>query len=369
MTEDKTFEKDDNDIQNSASHPKSMMRPLLLVAGPIVAIIIAFFIYFTGGRTVSENDSYVGAPNVTIVTQVSGRVTQIEAKENEPVATRSVLFQIDPDLYRIALDQAKAQVQAAREKLDGLALTYKQNMAAVEQAEADVTYAQGELDRAQQLRQTGVGTVQAAEEARRNLRVAQDQRIAAQDAANSTLALLGGSVDIPIEQQAEYQQAIALQEKAEWNLSQATVHAPFDGIATQVDNIQIGTYLVPGQAAFTLVSTESWVDANIKETDLAHIKVGNSVDIVVDNYPDLKLQGRVASISPASGSVFSLLPPQNASGNWVKVVQRIPVRISIDDRPDDILLRVGSSATVTVHTEYRRTLKTLLADLASIVNL
>lgn len=368
MTEDQTFKKDDDNSESSGLHSESMIRPVLLFAGPIVAIVIALLIYFTGGRTVSENDSYVGAPNVTIVAQVSGRVTHITAVENEHVAINSTLFEIDQDLYRIALDQAKAQVQAAREKLDGLALTYKQNLAAVEQAEADVTYAQGELDRAQQLRQTGVGTVQAAEEARRNLRVAQDQRIAAQDAANSTLALLGGSVDIPVEQQAEYQQAMAMQEKAAWNLGQATVRAPFDGIATQVDNIQIGTYLVPGQAAFTLVSTQSWVDANIKETDLAHIKVGNSVDIVVDNYPDLKLHGRVASISPASGSVFSLLPPQNASGNWVKVVQRIPVRISIEDRPDDVLLRVGSSASVTVHTGYRRTLKTLMADLASIVN-
>ncbi|TPF74898.1 HlyD family secretion protein [Brucella gallinifaecis] len=346
-----------------------MLRPVLLIAGPIIAIIIALVIYFTGGRTVSEDDSYVGAPNITIVSQVSGRVIDVEAQENGHVSVNSTLFKIDPALYRIALDQSKAQVQAVREKLAGLAQTYKQNLAAVEQAEADVTYAQGEFDRAQQLRQTGVGTVQAVDAARRSLRVAQDQRLAAQDAASSTLALLGGSVNIPIEQQAEYLQAMAMQEKAEWNLSQTTILAPFDGITTQVSNIQIGTYLEPGQAAFTLVSEKSWIDANIKETDLAHVKVGDPVDIVVDNYPDLQLKGRVASISPASGSVFSLLPPQNASGNWVKVVQRIPVRITIDNRPEDILLRVGSSANVTIYTNYKRTLKTLITDLASIVNL
>lgn len=369
MTENQPSRIDEAYAKISAPRRNGTFRSVLLIAGPITAIIIALLIYFTGGRTVSENDSYVGAPNVTIVTQVSGRVTKVEAKENQSVSSNSVLFQINPDLYQIALDQAKAEVQAAREKLEGLALTYKQNVAAVEQAEADVSYAQGEFDRAQQLRQTGVGTVQAVDEARRNLRVAQDQRVAAQDTANSTLALLGGSIDLPIEQQAAYQQAVAAQEKAAWNLSQATVLAPFDGIATQVDNIQVGTYLEPGQAAFTLVSRDSWIDANIKETDLAHVKLGNPVEIVVDNYPDLKLEGVVESISPASGSVFSLLPPQNASGNWVKVVQRIPVRIAINNRPEDILLRVGSSASVTIKTGYRRTLKTLLADLTDIVNM
>ncbi|MCX2699426.1 HlyD family secretion protein [Ochrobactrum chromiisoli] len=360
----------DVDKVSSTKQPKSSaLKSALLILGPIVAIIVALVIYFTGGRTVSENDSYVGAPNVTIVPQVSGRVTKVEVGENEPVLANSTLFQIDPDLYRFALDQAKAQVQAAKEKLAGLSLTYQQNLAAVKQAEADVVYAQGEYDRSQQLLKDGVGTTQASDAARRQLQVAQDQRIAAQDAASSTLALLGGSAEIPIEQQSDYLQAMAIQEKAEWDLRQTTVVAPFSGIATQVDNIQVGTFLQPGQAAFTLVSADSWIDANIKETDLAHVKIGDAVDIVVDNYPDLQLKGRVASISPASGSVFSLLPPQNASGNWVKVVQRIPVRITIHNRPEDIILRVGSSANVTIQTNYRRTLQTLVDDLASIVNL
>lgn len=369
MTQNQPLAQGVDDTNAASRSDRGMLRSVLLFAGPIIAIIIALVIYFTGGRTVSEDDSYVGAPNVTIVTQVSGRVVQVDAQENGAVAANSTLFQIDPDLYRIALDQAKAQVQAVREKLAGLGLTYQQNIAAVAQATADVTYAQGAFDRAQQLRQDGVGTVQAVDEARRNLRVAQDQRVAAQDTANSTLSLLGGAADIAIEQQADYLQAMAIQEKAEWNLRQATVVAPFDGITTQVDNIQIGSYLEPGQAAFTLVSTDSWIDANIKETDLANVRLGDHVDIIVDNYPELKLKGRVASISPASGSVFSLLPPQNASGNWVKVVQRIPVRITIENRPDDILLRVGSSATVTIYTGYRRTLGTLMRDLASIVNM
>lgn len=347
----------------------SRLRKILLLAGPIVAVIVVLLIYFSGGSTVSEADSYVGAPNVTIVTQVAGQVIRIDAVENGRVAEGDTLFQLDPEPYRIAADRADAQLQAVREKLTGLELTYRQAVATIAQYQADAAYAQTELDRAQELRQSGVGTQQAVDEARRNLRVAQDQLIAGQDAASSTLASLGGSADTPIEKQAEYLQGLAARELAQRNLRLATVTAPFDGIATQVDNIQRGTYLTPGQAAFTLVASSAWVDANIKETDLAHVKVGDRVGIVVDNYPDLELTGRVASVAPASGSVFSLLPPQNASGNWVKVVQRIPVRVDIDNLPDDVQLRVGSSATVTIHTGYRRTPGTLLRDIAGFVNL
>ena len=344
-------------------------RRLLLIAGPIVLVVVALFLYFNGGETVSEDDSYIGAPNVAITPQVAGQVVEVDVSENQRVADGVVLFRLDPQPYQIAVDQAKAQLQEAEEELKGLLLTYSQAEAEVKQNQADVTYAQEQFDRANSLVQSGVGTRQDADAARRDLRVAKDQLVAAQASASSTLAQLGGSADTPIESQAIYLAAQAALESAERNLRLATVTAPFAGIATQVDNIAVGSYLTGGKPAFTLVSTDAWVDANLKETDLVHVQVGDPVDVVVDNYPSLLLKGRVQSVAPASGSVFSLLPAQNASGNWVKVVQRIPVRISLENVPDNITLRVGSSATVSIHTGYHRTLATLWDDIRSVVGL
>lgn len=354
---------------SGSSGRSGLGRRLLLIAGPVVLVAVALILYFRGGGTVSEADSYVGAPNVAITPQVAGQVVEVDVAENQPVREGALLFRLDPEPYRIAVDQAKAQLQETREKLNGLVLDTKQAQAGVQQAQADVTYAQAQFDRATSLVQTGVGTRQEADSARRDLRVAQDQLQAAQASANSTLAQLGGSADTPIESQATYLEAKAALETAERNLRLATVTAPFDGIATQVDNIAVGSFLTAAKPAFTLVSTKAWVDANLKETDLAHVKVGDAVDVVVDNYPDLTLKGRVESVAPASGSVFSLLPAQNASGNWVKVVQRIPVRISLDGVPDGVILRVGSSATVSIETGYRRTPATLWKDVRGVVGL
>ncbi|KTQ91210.1 hemolysin secretion protein D [Aureimonas ureilytica] len=345
------------------------LRRVLLLAGPIVLIAVALLLYFRGGGTVSEADSYIGAPNVAITPEVAGQVVEVDVSENQRVADGAVLFRLDPEPYQIAVDQAKAQLQQTEEKLKGLVLTYKQAEAEVQQTQADVTYAQQQFDRATNLAQTGVGTRQEADSARRDLRVAKDQLVAAQASASSTLAQLGGSADTPLEAQATYLEAKAALESAERNLRLATVTAPFAGIATQVDNIAVGSYLTGGKPAFTLVSTNAWVDANLKETDLVHVKVGDAVDVVVDNYPDLVLKGRVQSIAPASGSVFSLLPAQNASGNWVKVVQRIPVRVALENVPDNIVLRVGASATVSIQTGYHRTAGTLWDDIKGVVGL
>jgi membrane fusion protein (multidrug efflux system) len=345
------------------------LRRILLLAGPVALLALGLWLYLGGGGTVSEDDAYVGAPNVMVTTQVLGQVSEIAVEENSRVAAGQRLFRIDPEFYEIAVQQAAAELQSTKERLDGLVLTYKQSLASVQQSQADVAYAQTEFDRAQDLVRTGVGTQASADQTRRDLKVAQDQLLAAEAAASSTLASLGGATDIPTERQADYLAAAATLATAERNLRLSEIKAPFAGLVTQVDNIQIGSYLVAGQAAFSLVSTDSWVDANVKETDLVHMKVGNSVSITLDNYPGLPLKGTVESIAPASGSVFSLLPPQNASGNWVKVVQRIPVRIKIENVPADTVLRVGSSATVDISTGYRRTFETLVEDVRSVIGL
>lgn len=348
-------------------HPA--LRRTLLVAGPVAAIGIGLWIYFSGGQYVSEDDSYVGAPNVTITPQLTGQVTRVAVMPNQIVNEGDLLFEIDPQPFQIALDQANAELEQVSEKLRGLVLTYHQQQASVAQATADVTFAQQEFDRINTLVKDSVATRAAFDQAQKDLRVAQQAKLAAESGAAATLAQLGGSIDKPLEQHAAYLAAKAQVELAARNIRLTRILAPFTGTVTQVENVQPGTFLSTGQAAFSLIGADSWVDANLKETDLTHVKIGDPATIVLDSYPNVPLQAEVQSIAPASGSVFALLPAQNASGNWVKVVQRIPVRLKITKPEPDVILRDGASATVSINTGYHRTLETLWRDLKGMVGI
>lgn len=348
---------------------KSRLRSGLLWFGPVVGASFCAWLYMSGGSVISEDDAYIGARNVAVNSSVPGQIVSVNVKDNQAVAKGDKLFSIDPQPYLIAVSQARAQLQNARDQLNALLITYKQNTAAASQAQADVAYAESELSRAQTLLHSSVGTQQAVDEATRNLKVARDQLTAAQDAASSTLASLGGDVDSPIESRASYVQSAANLQLAERNLKLTNVTAPFAGIVTQVDNVQTGSFLGEGQPAFMLVSTDVWITANLKETDLVHVRNGDDVLVNIDNYPGRIFKGVVSSIGPASGTVFSLLPAQNTSGNWIKVVQRIPIRINIEDLKQAPELRVGTSATVNIKTNYHRSLSTLLSDIKAVAGL
>lgn len=348
---------------------KSQLRSGLLWFGPVAVAGFGAWFYMSGGSIISEDDAYIGARNVAVNSSVPGKIVRVNVKDNQSVSQGDELFSIDPQPYLIAVNQARAQLQSARDQLNALLITYKQNTAAASQAQADVAYAESELSRAQALLHSSVGTQQAVDEATRNLKVARDQLTATQDAASSTLASLGGDVDSPVESRASYLQSAANLQLAERNLKLTNVTAPFSGIVTQVDSVQTGSFLSEGQPAFMLVSTDVWITANLKETDLVHVRNGDEVLVDVDNYPGRIFKGVVSSIAPASGTVFSLLPAQNASGNWIKVVQRIPIRINIEDLKEAPELRVGSSATVNIRTNYHRSLNTLLRDIKAVAGL
>lgn len=352
---------------NAPKHPG--LRRALLIAGPVVAIVIALWLYLSGGQYVSEDDSYVGTADVTITPQVSGQVTTVAVTPNQVVKQGELLFEIDPEPFEIELDRANAALVEASEKLKGLILTYNQQQASVAQAKDDVTFAQQQFERVQALLQDKVATQAQFDQGQRALEVAKQAQRAAEAGAASTLAELGGSIDRPVEQRAPYLAAKAQVELAQRNVRLTRVLAPFAGTVTQVENIQPGSFLQAGQAAFSLIGSDAWIDANIKETDLTHIKVGDPVTVVLDSYPDQTLKGEVESITPASGSVFALLPAQNASGNWVKVVQRMPVRIKLIDPEPGIVMRDGASATVSINTGYHRSLGTLWHDLAGMVGI
>lgn len=348
---------------------KSRLRSGLLWFGPVVVAGFGTWFYMSGGSVISEDDAYISARNVAVNSSVPGRIVSVNVKDNQSVSQGDELFSIDPEPYLIAVNQARAQLQNARDQLNALLITYKQNTAAASQAQADVAYADSELSRAKALLHSSVGTQQAVDEATRNLQVARDQLTATQDAASSTLASLGGDVDSPVETRASYLQSAANLQLAERNLKLTNVTAPFSGIVMQVDNVQAGSFLSEGQPAFMLVSTDVWITANLKETDLVHVRNGDEVLVDVDNYPGRIFKGVVSSMAPASGTVFSLLPAQNASGNWIKVVQRIPIRINIEDLKEAPELRVGSSATVNIQTNYHRSFKTLLNDVKAVAGL
>jgi membrane fusion protein (multidrug efflux system) len=343
---------------------RSRWRLPLLVLGPLVAVAIALGIYFSGGRYVSEENAYVGEATVAVAPQVSGIVSRVNVKQNERVEADTVLFVIDPEPYRIALNGARAQLGITRAQISSQVDTYRAATQQAEQAQATLTFARQQLQRMQELVGRGAGTQVQLDTARRDEQVAAASLASAQAQAEAALAQIGGDADAPVEQRPQYQAAQANVASAERNLRLTEIKAPFAGVVTNVNSIDVGAFLNAGQQAMSMVATDQpWVDVNVRETDLTHVQAGDPATIVVDAYPDMTFNGRIATINPASGAVFALIPPQNATGNWVKVVQRIPVRVGIDWPSDAPLLRTGMSATVTIDTGNRRTLATLWRDI------
>ena len=343
---------------------RSPWRLPLLVAGPAVAIVLALTIYFMGGRYVSEDNSYVGANTIAIAPQVSGLVTEVRVSQNQQVQAGQPLFNIDPEPYRIALDGAKAQLGITHDQIAAQMETYKSHQQQVQQAQASLTYSQQELERAQQLVSRGAATQAQLDAATRDQQVASRTLASAQSEAAAALAQIGGDGDRPIEQRPQYIAAQAKLRDAERNLRLTEVAAPIAGVVTNVNAIDVGAYLAAGQQAMSMVAIQNaWADSNLRETDLTNVRPGDPATVEVDTYPDHPFRAHVQTINPATGAVFALIPPQNASGNWVKVVQRVPVRVAIDHQDGDPVLRNGLSCTVTIDTGNRRTLSTLWRDI------
>ncbi|AYG66282.1 MULTISPECIES: HlyD family secretion protein [unclassified Rhizobium] len=340
-------------------------RPVLFALLP-VALVIGGYYYVTGGQIMSTDNAYIQADMVGVSTDVSGTVISVDVHENEAVKKGEVLFRLKPDSFRIALEGAKAQLGNARNQILNLQANYKQALAEIAQAQADIPYYQTEFERQQNLINSSVASKAAFDQAKHNLEAAQQKVSVAQAQAATTLAQLGGegTADQPVEQNPLYLQAKAAVDNAQRELDDTVVRAPFDGITANVPSLQVGAYLTAAQQGFSLVSTtHMWINASPKETELTYVRPGQKVDISVDAYPEVTWKGTVASISPASGSSFSLLPAQNTTGNWVKVVQRIPMIISIDDMQGKPPLRVGMSVIAGVDTGHARGLPDFVANL------
>jgi membrane fusion protein (multidrug efflux system) len=329
------------------------LRLLLMVVLPLVLILGGTWWYLTSGRYVSTDDAYVQANAVAVSADVAGRVVEVDVHDNQLVHKGDLLLKLDDRPYRIAVERARAELANARLQVEGLRATYRQRQADLKAAQDTLVFQQRQLDRQQQLVGSHVVSQASFDQARHNFDAARQQVASTEQQIANVLASLGGNPNIPTDQHPLVQQAQAQLDQSLLNLSYTEIHAPADGIVTKVETTPAGTYLAASSPAFSLISTdEVWVEANYKETDLTRMKPGQEATFTVDAYPGDTFRGRVASLSPGTGSEFSVLPPQNATGNWVKVVQRLPVRIVVETPDPDKPLRAGMSVTVDVDTHY-----------------
>jgi len=339
---------------------RTRLRLILLVIVPVLALVAGLAFYLSGGRYVSTDNAYVGAEKVLVTPDISGKIAAVMVKEGAHVGAGDTLFEIDPTPFRLALAQAQGKLDGVRTDFNNLKSNLKSLDHLVELAHQNVELKQRDVERKAALVARNTGSQADLDTARSATVTAQLQAQLADQQRGSTLNSLLGNPDLPIEQYPPYQQAKAALDQAERDLDHTRLKAPIAGTATQVDNIQLGRFVTAGTPILSIIDDAApWVDANPKETDVTDLRLGQKVSISVDAFPDRSFHGTVTSISPGTGAQFAILPPQNAIGNWVKVVQRLPVRISFDPGQDEGLLRAGMSATVEIDTGRSRSLMTL----------
>jgi membrane fusion protein (multidrug efflux system) len=337
-------------------------RVLLLVVLPLVALIAGLSFYLSGGRYVTTDDAYVGAQKVLITPDISGKIINVAVKEGEVVATGDVMFQIDPLPFKLAVAQARAKLDDAKTSHDNLVANVKLYAQTIEIVNAGIALKQRDVERKSSLVKSNAGSQLDLDNSGTALVTAQAQLQLVKMQNSTALNQLLGNPDLPLEQFPAYMQAKAALDDAQRNLDLTTVRAPMDGVATQVEQIQLGRFVAAGTPVFSIIDiSKPWVDANPKESDFTYVAVGQPVSIDVDAFPDHVFKGTVGSLSPGTGAQFAILPPQNATGNFVKVVQRVPVRIYFDKDDKYVQkLKAGMSANTSIDTGHRRSLRSLL---------
>jgi membrane fusion protein (multidrug efflux system) len=333
-------------------------RLLLLVVLPVVAVIGGGVLYLNGGRYVGTDDTYVGAQKVLITPDISGRIDKVVVKEGQLVHKGDVLFEIDPIPFRLAVDRAKAAVEQARTARSNLVANIKIYDEMADLMKQSIDLKQRDVERKSTLAKSSFGSQLDLDNSTNSAITVRAELAFVQQQRSSSLTQLLGNPNLALDDFPPYYQAQAALAQAQRDLDHTEMRAPMDGVATLVDQIQLGRFVMAGAPVFTIIDVaKPWVDSNLKESDLTHVAVGQPVEIDVDAFPDHTFKGTVASLSPGTGAQFAILPPQNATGNFVKVVQRVPVRIYFDkDDPFVKKLKAGMSAYATIDTGHKRSL-------------
>ena len=345
-------------------------RFLLLVVLPLAAAIGGLVFYLNGGRYVGTDDAYVGAQKVLITPDISGKIDKVVVKEGQHVNKDDVLFEIDPVPFKLAVDQARAQLEQAKTTYDNLVANVKIYGQMLDLAQQAVDLKQRDVERKQALVAQKVGSQLDLDNSANAMVTAGAQAQFVRQQLSNAKAQLLGNPDLPLEQFPPYAQAKAQLDMAQRNLDHTVLRAPMPGIATQVEQIQLGRFVAAGTPVFSVIDVDQpWVDANPKESDFTYVAVGQPATLEVDAFPNHLFKGHVGSLSPGTGAQFAILPPQNATGNFVKVVQRVPVRIYFDmDDPFVKKLKAGMSVYATVDTGHKRSLATLLGFAPAVAN-
>ncbi|UIN53511.1 HlyD family secretion protein [Pseudomonas kribbensis] len=333
---------------------KQHLRPVLMFGVPALFAAIGYGQYVANEPFVSTDNAYARVAKASINARISGQVVEIAVDDNQPVRKGQVLFRIDPKPLQIAVDRAEAQLANARLRIDGLKASYRQQQAELQSARASADYDQKEFARKKALIATEFVSKALYERAETDLKVSRQRIASIEQQIASTVVALNGNPDIALDDHPTVREARAQLDEAQLYLSYARVTAPDDGIVAKVDDLQVGNYVNNGAPAFALISDrEIWIEANFRETQVTHMRPGQTATITLDTYPDRPFKAHVISMSPGAGADFALLPPENATGNWVKVVQRVPVRLELDEADPALPLFSGTSATVKVDTGHR----------------
>lgn len=337
-------------------------RFVLLVLFPAIAILLGLSWWVTSGRYISTENAYVKASIVAISADLDGRVVDVSVDDDQWVDQGDELFRLDAKTLEIDRDRAAARMVSAKYQIEGWRAELREAQAEIEEAEERATYYNHQAERQRSLERQGIAAAVRLEEAELELMAAGKKVAALQEKLRTVLARLGGDPDISTELHPAYREAVTERELAALQLNKTTIHAPISGVISRM-RLERGEWVEEGQPVFTIVDQgSSWIEANLKETQLTHVDVGQSVSISIDSYPDHEWVGKVASISAATGAEFALIPPQNASGNWVKVVQRLPVRIEVDQTDDLPPLRAGMTASIQIDTERETSLSKFMTQ-------
>ncbi len=338
---------------DDADTGKSKLRRPLMIGGLLIAVAVGVWFYLSGGRYVETDNAQMQTGKVMIAANVSGKVIAVEVQENQFVRKGDVLFRIDGAGFQANMDEAQAGLAGAIADIGSVRADMAASQAEIVRAEAQLAFARADASRQRALAKDGISSQQQVDVADLSVRNAQASIAASRAKAASIASKLPAGASLA---QPAPRRASAMIERAQLALNDTVVRAPQDGVVTKVSQLQVGSYVTSGKPLFVLTGTHYWVEANFKENQLRYMRLGQPVSVKIDAFPDFDIKGHVESFSPGTGNSFSVLPAENATGNWVKVTQRLPVIVSVDNLPKDVPLHAGLSVVATVDTGHQRRL-------------